>query len=151
MKDANKVQMRATKAGAQVIESNCDDKGGSLCILEGPEGIMITITTHDNMKSQAIHEVMMNAIRPKGDDDGGESDSDGFSSAPSASNKAITNPRPIIHTLDVSLVSTIHPKGYVTAPPNNRKPVAFETDVSEFSIFFHEIICTSTSPLPRNL
>eukprot|EP01041_Mallomonas_annulata_P006775 gene6775-13729_t len=140
VRDLHKAQTRATQAGGQVIESNVDDNGGSVCIIEGPEGIIIHIITHEGIKQQSVHEIIMDAMHPKNDPD--DADSDDFSTETPISN-TIRNPRPIIHTLDVSLVSNTHSRGYVPAPPNNRKPIPFETDIFKGSA----LLLVRTNPI----
>ncbi len=116
----------------QVIESNVDQKGGSTCILEGPEGVIIHIISSETIKLQPVYEIIMGAMRPKGElEQDGDSDSDGnFSPQMKRTVSIIRNPRPIIHTLDVSIFTINDSGGFIPAPPNNRKPIQFETDVN---------------------
>ena len=123
-----------------MIESNVDQKSGNTCILEGPEGIIIHIISSDTIKVQPAYEIIMGAMRPKGEQDGDSDSDDNFSPRVKNTPSVIRNPRPIIHTLDVSIFTINDSKGFTAAPPNNRKPIPFETDVNMLLILIQIFI-----------
>ena len=120
--DARLAQMRAVQYGGQVIESNIDQNGGNMCIVEGPEGIIIHILAKTD---RPVHEIIMGSMRPKNEKEE-DDESEGYSDPTPGT---LSNPRPIIHTLDVGLLSNTHPNGFAPCPPNYRKPIPFETEV----------------------
>lgn len=126
---------RALQFGAQVTESNIDYErnSGDMCVIEGPEGIIVHVFS--NGKTGALIspcELVMKALlsKPEHDDDRKASSPPESASGPSG----VSNPRPLIRTLDVGLQSDYHPLGFISCPPNSRKAIPFETEVLSFNI-----------------
>jgi hypothetical protein len=107
-----------------VSETNIGAKnGGDMCVIEGPEGIFFHIFSGAFVASRSPSELLINSLLNKQ-----ELNDDVMTTAKRAEVKPV-NPRPIIRTLDVALQSDYHPLGFVPCPPNNRKPIPFETEV----------------------
>ena len=112
--------LRATECGGQVIESNIES---GTCSIGGPEGLVVYACSRTGKLSGSTW--LMNSLLGQA----GDTDSDSELSAQlTASRKSIAHARPIIHTLDVSLMTKHHPQGFTPCPPNSRRPVAFETE-----------------------
>jgi hypothetical protein len=119
--------LRASECGGQVIESNI---AGGTCTIEGPEGIIVEACVKAKLNGGGMDSAtwLMHSLLKKTGDEDEESD---LSAQISASRKSIAHARPIIHTLDVTLMSKHHPQGFVPCPPNSRRPIPFETEVSD--------------------
>lgn len=122
------IMLKAIGCGGQVTESKIDSEGNkSTCTIEGPEGIILYVSTIPK-NGQPPNEWIVSTIASSRTEDEDEE-----TRAKIATPRLNFHPRPIIHTLDVSLLSK---SGFVPCPPNSRKPTPFETDVNYFSFFF---------------
>jgi hypothetical protein len=92
-----------------------------MCVIEGPESIVIHIYGLMANKNLSASEVVMSSLLNKPDQD------DDVKLAKPAVPRV--SPRPQIRTLDVAVQSDFHPLGFVTCPPNSRKSTPFETEV----------------------
>jgi predicted enzyme related to lactoylglutathione lyase len=121
------LMLRATASGGQVTESKVDnDSGKSSCTIEGPEGIVVYISSLTRTGGIiSPHEWLMSTIAAQSVEE--EAIDDDVMS--SSRRLSLPHARPIIHTLDVSLMSK---KGFIPCPPNSRKATPFETDVRPY-------------------
>jgi hypothetical protein len=123
VENCHEILLRATGCGGQVIESKIDvNNNQGTCAIEGPEGILIYVSSiaKNGLPQQTPQDWLMSKIGST------SSDRDQAEPAKAPSQRLSFHPRPIIHTLDVSLLSK---DGFIPCPPNSRKPTPFETDV----------------------
>jgi predicted enzyme related to lactoylglutathione lyase len=139
VENCNEMMLRAIGCGGQVIESKIDvEHDYGTCTIEGPEGILIYVSSapRNGFTQQSPTEWLMSKVALTNEDQ------DRPEPAKIPSQRMSFHPRPIIHTLDVSLLSK---NGFIPCPPNSRKPTPFETDVSS-SFGSTHTLCLCDSP-----
>ena len=144
LENYNEILTKAINFGGKIHENKVENESNrSYCTIEGPEGIIIYLSTFPK-NGQSSHEWIMSTIgssrlEDEDDDDDEEEENDEDDDNRNKNKNKIptprhsVHPRPIIHTLDVSLLSK---NGFIPCPPNLRKPTPFETEVNTLIFFF---------------
>lgn len=137
VKDPGHVQNLATGWGAQVMESNVDydnDAVSGMCILEGPERLLIYVFSREQLKVSLPHDIILNSLASKlADNEGADEDWNGRGSVVAhdrmntkVEGKKKTPMRIQIPTLKVELFSG---NSFISCPTNPRYPIPFETEL----------------------
>jgi predicted enzyme related to lactoylglutathione lyase len=143
--DVAAIQLRATSAGATVTQSDVDEKGGSICILEGPERIYFHIISREKQGSINTHDLAMSTIWSRLEQTDVKAAGSPLTPAThktASAQRAALPRRPIIPTMDVHILSN-NSKSFVSFPPNSREAVAFETELFKGTAL---LICKTTPP-----
>jgi hypothetical protein len=122
--DTNDIQQRALRAGGVLIETIEDALGGG-SVVEGPERLSLYIVSKAASASNQAH-IFLSSLLPKNDK---------VDERPVAS-AAISNPRPLIHTLSVKILNIHSQDEFTTCPPNLRAPMPFETEIFKGNVFY---------------
>jgi hypothetical protein len=136
VENCNEIMLRAIGCGGQVIESKIDvEHNFGTCTIEGPEGILIYVSSvpRTGFTQQSPTEWLMSKIALNANEE-----RDRPEPVKIPSQRMSFHPRPIIHTLDVSLFSK---NGWIPCPPNARKPTPFETDVRLYLLLMRPLVC----------
>lgn len=143
VKDPLVVQNLVTQrqCGAYVLESNINESGNVVCVLEGPDQLIIHVLSDETCSTMKSHEIILHAINSKLENEIdppsnsnirssriSETSSAMKTQAKKTKLKANANPRPIIPTLKVEILSDCS-QNYVPCPPNSRQPIPFETEM----------------------